>query len=118
MIRIFAIVCAILLGGCSQSTPAVSTHTHGPKGPSILDEPLQGKEVQDRIAKAERDLPNDSCKTNTGPMAQRWNDSRRQRERKISNELLNELKPKLGQIAVPQLVDSIKAWPTNGPSQV
>jgi hypothetical protein len=92
-------------------------HTHGPKGPSVLDEPLHRKEVQNRIAEAERDLPNDLWKTNTGAMAQHWNQSRRQREFKISDKLLNELKPKLSQIDVPQLVDSIKAWPTNGPSQ-
>jgi hypothetical protein len=51
-------------------------------------------------------------------MAQRWNDSRKQRDLEISGELLLGIQPKLKLMPVPELLHCIKACQTNEPSGV
>ena len=110
--------CAFLLTGCSRSPRQDAVHIRGARGPSILDEPLRQEIVRKRVTEAEQDFPTDTWKTTTGGMAQHWNQSRRERELKISGELLAELEPKLKQMSVPQLLDSIKTWPNSGPGRI
>jgi len=84
------------------------------KSPSILEQPLYRSDIQQRIKQAEQDLPTDEWVTN--PMSGHYNHSRWQRELNVSNELLQEVEPKLKKMSVPELFDSIMTEPTNSTS--
>ena len=105
------VLCSLLFGACSPSGSQVAKQPDSPKSPSILEQPLSRKDIQQRIKEAEQDLPTDEWVTN--PMSGHYNHSRWQRELNISNGLLQEIEPKLKKMSVPELVDSIMTEPTN-----
>jgi hypothetical protein len=107
-----AILLAVFLttAGCNHKGSETSANLYEH---SIFDSILARDGMQERVKKAEQDLPGDVYKTigEGGVMPMRWNDSRQTREQKIADELLHDLQPSLKQMSVSNLVSAMKIEP-------
>lgn len=100
--RATLILSALLLCGCGVShqqakPPAVTQYT-------IFDEALAKPEYAYAIKQAERDLPDDEWANK----AFRQNMSREQRDYRVATNILAEIEPKLKQMSVTELIQSLR----------
>ena len=104
------IICAMLCFGCdskqtrpAQSTPAI-------KRTPIFDLVASTPDYSNAIVAADRDLPGDMW--STGPI--RENESRGRRLAPIAKRILEEVRPKLKQMSVVELVNCLKVFDGSG----
>jgi len=100
--------CIGLVAGCKVTEPKLQTQH------SVLDQQFSRPNVQQRVHDVERDLPDDKWVTaipGATKSAGTWNQTRRDREVKLGNELLKEIQPQLHQKSVPELLACLKTYP-------
>jgi len=87
----------------SQPPPRARTHPW----PPLFDQALARPDFSNAVSQAERDLPDDRWEDKPG----RFNASRGQREMKVTEMILHDIKPKLKQLSVTELVRGLKVLP-------
>lgn len=105
--RIHILMFLLLVVGCAppSSRPPVAPSQQ----PTLLDQALETEKVVMRKKVAEQDLPTDTWHTH--PKGGRYNVSRSSREGELAHELLAQIKPRLKQMPVRDLLDSLKTFP-------
>ena len=102
------ILSALLLCGCTVSRQAANPSA--PSQLSVFDEALANLKYVNAIRQAERDLPGDTMVKKPFPA----NLTRERREYQVATNILAELEPRLKQMSVTRLVQSLKV--EGGPS--
>jgi hypothetical protein len=106
--RLLVLICAALLCGCGKS-PHQASPPVAAQATTILDQVLAKPEYSNSIVAAQQDLATDAW--NDKPY--RYNSSRAAREWAVASRMLAEIKPRLKQMDITNLVGSLKVFPIN-----
>ena len=102
--RFSVLVCAVLLGDGCGKTPRHGLEAESPQRYTILDEVLAKPEYSNSINQAQCDLPTDKWEAEP----YHHNASREWREISVAAQMLEEVKPRLREMSVRNLVGSFK----------
>jgi hypothetical protein len=105
---LFLAGCICLAAGCKMAQP------NGQIQIGLLDQQFCRLNVQERVREAERDLPGDRWETaiaGAKKSSGTWNQTRRDREANLAEELLNNLQPILSEDSVAELLACLKTYP-------
>src|SRR2546426_1098859 len=97
----------LLLCACNNSPQTPPPAQLASPQATLLDEVLVSPAFSNEISQAERDLPDDKWEQ----QPYRFNASRAQREIKVADMMLQDIKPKLKQLTVTELVRALKVLP-------